>query len=205
MNKIYVKGQFITPGKIVCVGRNYVEHIKELGNDIPENMVVFLKPNSSISETLTSEHLHEPLHYEGEISFVYENGTFSSVGLGLDLTKRGLQSRLKDRGLPWERAKAFDGAALFSDFVPFGGDFSKLSMELRINGEVIQSAGTELMMYKPEAILQEIEQFMTLENGDVLMTGTPEGVGRINKGTVFSGAILEDSDILIEKYWNVAD
>lgn len=201
MNEVLVDGKRITPGKIVCVGRNYVQHIEELGNEIPENMVVFLKPNSAITSQLLSEHKKEKIHYEGEISFLFEKGTFSAVGFGLDLTKRGLQSRLKEKGLPWERAKAFDGAALFSDFVSFEADSMGISMRLEINGQTIQSGGTDLMMYKPNEILKEITQFMTLEDGDIVMTGTPKGVGVIEKGDSFTGSILLDSQEIVQKLW----
>lgn len=201
MNEVTVNGNHLIPGKIVCVGRNYVEHIRELGNEIPENMVIFLKTNSSISDILLSEHLGEMIHYEGEISFLYENGRFSAVAFGLDLTKRGLQSRLKEKGLPWERAKTFDGAALFSDFVSFSGDFNKISLELKINNQLIQSAGTDFMMYKPDEILHEIQSFMTLNDGDIIMTGTPKGVGQINEGDTFSGSIFEDTTCIVKKSW----
>jgi len=194
----------IEPGKIVCVGRNYVEHIKELGNEIPDNMVIFTKPSTSVTDTLVSFHRGEPLHYEGEISFLYQNGTFSMAAFGLDLTKRGLQSRLKEKGLPWERAKAFDGAALFSPFVPIEGDFSKLSLILQINGSTVQSAPTELMMYKPREILKEITSFMTLREGDIVMTGTPAGVGTVEEGSLFKGMLLEDEKVISEKSWQVS-
>ena len=194
----------IEPGKIVCVGRNYVEHIKELGNEIPDNMVIFSKPATSVTDTLVSVHCGEPLHYEGEISFLYHNGTFSLAAFGLDLTKRGLQSRLKEKGLPWERAKAFDGAALFSPFVPLKGDFSKLSLKLEINGATVQSAPTGLMMYKPLDILKEISSFMTLREGDIVMTGTPAGVGTVEEGSLFKGMLLEDEKVISEKSWQVS-
>jgi 2-keto-4-pentenoate hydratase/2-oxohepta-3-ene-1,7-dioic acid hydratase in catechol pathway len=99
MNSIYYGNRKIEPSKIVCVGRNYVEHIKELGNEISDDMVLFMKPNSSISDELISE-TNEPIHFEGEISFLYEKGKFSAVGFGLDLTKRELQNKLKAKGLP---------------------------------------------------------------------------------------------------------
>ncbi|MDA3812561.1 MAG: fumarylacetoacetate hydrolase family protein [Spirochaetaceae bacterium] len=201
MENIKVNGKFYKPGKIVCVGRNYVEHIQELGNEIPENMVIFLKPSTAISKKLLSEHRGEEIHYEGEISFLYQKGQFTAVSFGLDLTKRKLQTRLKEKGLPWERAKAFDGAALFSDFVSFNNDYSKLSLELYINEKLIQSAGTELMMYQPEQILEEITQFMTLQDGDIVMTGTPKGVGLIKKGLTFSGVIREGDHDLIKAQW----
>jgi len=201
MENIIVNGEISAAGKIVCVGRNYVEHIKELGNEIPENMVIFLKPQTSITNVLLSEHNNESIHYEGEISFLYEKGAFTAVAFGLDLTKRSLQGRLKEKGLPWERAKAFDGAALFSEFVSFSSDVSQLSLELQINGNVIQSAGTELMMYKPQEILKEIQQFMTLLDGDIIMTGTPKGVGVINRGDSFTGIIRDRDKPIVKAHW----
>ncbi len=164
-------------------------------------MVVFLKTNSSITNTLLSEHNGDPLHYEGEISFLYKKGRFSAVAFGLDLTKRGLQSRLKEKGLPWERAKTFDGASLFSEFVDFDGDFSDLSLNLAINEKMAQSTGTGHMMYKPDEILNEILQFMTLNDGDIVMTGTPKGVGLINKGDIFTGEIMDGNNLLVQGSW----
>ena len=110
----------------------------------------------------------------------------AGVGFGLDLTQRELQSKLKAKSLPWERAKAFDGAACFSDFVGLGGtEISSLTMELEINRERRQSGGYELMIYKPEQILAEILEFMSLEDGDIIMTGTPGGVGQVLSGDHF--------------------
>ena len=108
MNTIQVAGVETTPSKIVCVGRNYVAHIEELGNEVPEQMVVFGKPNSAIGNKLQAFHGGEPLHYEGEIALAISNGRATAAGFGLDLTKRTLQGQLKKKGLPWERAKAFD-------------------------------------------------------------------------------------------------
>ena len=200
MNTINVDGKPLSPSKVVCIGRNYVEHIAELGNEVPDEMVIFNKPNSAISEHLLSSH-HEQLHFEGELCFVYQQGKFSAVGFGLDLTKRMLQSKLKDKGLPWERAKAFDGAAVFSDFVNIDSIDDSLSIELVINDKVIQAGGIELMMYKPEQILNEIQTFMTLEEGDVVMTGTPKGVGVINSGDAFMGKVLLADKILVSEQW----
>lgn len=199
MNNIIVNGKNTTPSKIVCIGRNYVDHIRELGNEIPTDMVVFSKPNSAISRYLNSFD-GEPLHYEGEICFVYEKGGFSAVGFGLDLTKRALQSSLKEKGLPWDRAKAFNGSALFSKFVSFQSS-EKLSVQLTINNEPRQTGSVELMMYKPDDIIKGIESFMTLEDGDVVMTGTPKGVGQIVSGDVFTGSILHDGKQVIEVSW----
>jgi len=192
----------ITPSKVVCIGRNYVEHIKELGNEIPSSMVIFMKPNSSISDKLLACK-EEPIHYEGEISFLILESKIAGVGFGLDLTKRGIQSKLKEKGLPWERAKAFDGASVFSDFVVFDGDTDSLHVKLFINDKLIQDGLVSHMLYKPEDMLKEINSFSSLQNGDIVMSGTPKGVGIINQGDKFVGQILKDHELLVEKEWIV--
>ena len=202
MKTITVDNQKITPSKILCIGRNYAEHIAELGNEIPDDMVVFNKPNSAISTELCSYH-QEPLHYEGELCFVVTHGQFSAVGFGLDLTKRTLQSKLKAKGLPWERAKAFNGSAVFSDFVTVDEDVSQLTMELSINGEVKQASGCSYMIYKPEILLSEISSFMTLQDNDIVMTGTPSGVGKIQHGDEFNCKLFNGDDLLVERFWQV--
>ncbi len=199
LNTIVVNGKSIKPSKVVCIGRNYAGHINELGNEVPEDMVVFTKSNSAITSTLKSFD-GEPLHYEGEICFVYEKGRFSAVGFGLDLTKRELQSALKKKGLPWERAKAFNGSALFSEFKVIDSCHD-LSVELRINNTLRQQGGVELMMYKPKDILDGITSFMSLEDGDVVMTGTPKGVGKIEAGDNFRGAIFINNTELVSAVW----
>ncbi len=201
MNNIRVDGQSICPSKIVCIGRNYVAHIEELGNEVPDEMVVFIKPNSAISNSLMATHDSEALHYEGEIAFMVRSGKLAAVGFGLDLTKRGLQSKLKEKGLPWERAKAFDGAAVLSEFVSYQGDGSDLSLELLIDGEVRQRGGVELMMYPPTTILDELSRFMSLEDGDVIMTGTPAGVGPVTAETAFQGRVIQRGSALVEALW----
>ncbi|MBE9538363.1 MAG: fumarylacetoacetate hydrolase family protein [Proteobacteria bacterium] len=200
MQTVIVNGQSVTPSKVVCIGRNYVAHIEELGNEIPDQMVVFNKPNSAISNTLYSS-LDEPLHYEGELAFVVKSGKLAAVGFGLDLTKRTLQSKLKEKGLPWERAKAFDGAALFSEFVPLPSGVDELSLRLTIDNELRQAGGVSLMMYKPQTILQELAKFTTLEDGDIIMTGTPKGVGVVNAGECFKGQVLTGKEVLISTSW----
>lgn len=142
MNLVSLDDSQITPSKIVCIGRNYVAHIEELGNEIPEEPVIFLKPNSAISQEIYTDEI-DAVHYEGEISFVVKGGQLAGVGFGLDLTKREIQSRLKDKGLPWDRAKSFDGSAVFSDFISFSGEIEKLRMELHINGTLVQAGGYE--------------------------------------------------------------
>ena len=201
MQTVLVNGEKITPSKVVCVGRNYVAHIEELGNEFPEEMVVFNKPNSAISDILRSQMDGEALHYEGELAFAVSHGELSAVGFGLDLTKRSLQSVLKEKGLPWERAKAFDGAALFSDFVPLPANIHTLSLQLEVDGDLRQDGGVSLMMYKPHTILRELQRFMTLEEGDIIMTGTPAGVGPMKTGEHFSGRVLSEGKVIAEAHW----
>ncbi len=203
MNTVNVLERQIAPTKIVCVGWNYVEHIHELGNEIPEELVVFCKPNSAVTATLRSFH-QEPLHYEAEICYIVENGVLAAVGCGLDLTKRVLQSRLKSQGRPWERAKAFDGSALFSPFVPLPDRDRLLGVELEINGVTRQRGTTELMIRKPEDILREIQTFMTLCDGDIIMTGTPAGVGEVKAGDEFVVRLTADGEYLVGCSWQAA-
>ncbi|MEE4144138.1 MAG: fumarylacetoacetate hydrolase family protein [Halieaceae bacterium] len=204
MQTVRVNGTTVTPSKIVCIGRNYVAHIQELGNEVPEDMVVFNKPNSAISDVLRAEVEGEPLHYEGEIVLLVRGGEFAAVGFGLDLTRRELQSSLKQKGLPWERAKAFDGAALFSEFVALPAALDQLALQLEVDGEIRQSGGVDMMIYPPAAILAELGKFTTLEDGDLVMTGTPAGVGAIRSGERFVGRILARGEVLVSAAWVAA-
>ena len=201
MNTISVNGNTVQPSKILCVGRNYRAHIEELGNEIPDSMVVFNKPNSAISSTLYSDINNQPLHYESELAFTVKEGKLDAVGFGLDLTKRALQSTLKAKGLPWERAKAFDGAALFSAFVTLPKDIEDLSLQLNVDGEQRQAGGISLMIYTPVQIIRELETFTTLEDGDIIMTGTPAGVGEIKAGQGFDGEVLLAGKTLVSATW----
>ena len=201
--------QLITPSKVVCIGRNYVDHIKELANEIPDEMVVFLKPNSAINTVLNAKHNDDVLHYEAELSFLYQGGKFTAVALGLDLTKREVQGKLKAKGLPWERAKAFDNSAIFSDFVSINQeDIQQLNLSLLINNVLKQQGGVNLMMAKPDDILKELQTFVSLEDGDIVMTGTPKGVGVIGKNEHFIGQIylsqqdkLANNKVLLDCNW----
>ena len=195
-NKIIYENLPITPSKVVCVGRNYVEHIEELNNEIPSSMVLFNKPNSAICDTLY--YIDEDCRFEGEICFLIEGGKICGVGFGLDLTKAKVQNYLKSKGLPWERAKAFDRSAVFGEFVRFYGDISSLSMKLFINDRPIQEADYDLMIYKPHHIIQEIKSFMSLDDGDIIMSGTPKGVGSYKIGDIFRGEIYSKGDLLVK-------
>lgn len=190
----------LNPSKIVCVGRNYVKHIEELGNEMPEQMVVFNKPASAIATALQSKS-DEAHHYEAELCFEIQNGALSKVGLGLDLTKRELQSHLKSKGLPWERAKAFDGSALFSQFISLPANWQDVSFELKINGQRRQFGEIDLMIYSPQVILEQVSSFMSLEDGDLIMTGTPDGVGVVNQGDVFELFLYLGNQTLLAHMW----
>lgn len=199
MQKITYNNTKISPSKVICIGRNYVEHIHELGNEIPENMVVFNKPNSAITDTL--HFISEDTRFEGELCFLIEDKKISGVGFGLDLTKADIQNKMKQKGLPWERAKAFDGSAVLGEFVPFNGDLTALRMELYINDMLIQFANHDLMIYKPLEMLTEIDSFMSLEDGDIIMSGTPKGVGNYKTGDRFVGRVFEHDTLLVESTW----
>lgn len=199
-NTINFNGKQLTPSKVVCVGRNYVDHIKELNNATPTEPVIFIKPNSAITSELKL-HGHDEIHYEAELAFVVEGGQLIGVGLGLDLTKRQVQSKLKSNGLPWERAKAFDGSAVFSEFVIIPGSIEVLRLELSINDAVRQQGGCSMMLYQPHDLVDEVQSFLTLADDDVLLTGTPAGVGQINVGDTFVGRVYSGDQLMIEVSW----
>lgn len=204
MNTITYMNTLLIPSKVVCVGRNYAKHIAELNNVNTGDMVIFIKSNNSITNTLYAYH-QEPLHYEAELCFLVKNGELSGVGFGLDLTKRGLQSALKAKGLPWERAKSFDRSAVLSEFVALPAGIAGLSLELWISDELRQQGGVANMLFSPQEVLDDLKTFLTLEDGDVLMTGTPEGVGVIDSGDQFVGRIFYDEEhekkLLLEVSW----
>ncbi len=201
MKTITYNDQALKVSKVVCIGRNYVEHIEELGNEIPSSMVVFNKPNSAISNTLY--YFSEHCRFEGEICFLIHDAKIDAVGFGLDLTHADVQNTLKSKGLPWERAKAFDKSAVLSEFVPLCDDISTLGMKLFINDKLVQFANYDLMMYKPDTMLSEIQSFMTLEDNDIIMSGTPKGVGTYSVGDRFVGQVFSGDTLLLEKEWIV--
>lgn len=184
----------------MCVGRNYVGHIKELGNEMPKQMVLFNKPNSAISDDLVAR-LDEPLHYEAEIALAVVEDRFRYVGFAFDLTKRKLQDELKEEGLPWERCKAFTGSALFSEFVELDSSIDELELELWVDGELRQSGGVATMINKPDAILAELMKFNDLEDYDIILTGTPKGVGALVSKCEYTGVIKERDRELVRKTW----
>lgn len=203
MKKILLNENEIYPSKVVCIGRNYTEHIKELNNEVPDEMVFFIKPNSSISNKIVFPKNHNSCHYEAEISFLIENKQITAVGFGLDLTLREVQSKLKEKGLPWERAKCFNNSAVFSRFESFNGNIDELEVELYINDELKQKGGVSLMINKPQEIIKELLTFSSFEDGDILMSGTPKGVGEFKIGDVFIGKILYKEKVIVEQRFEV--
>ncbi len=197
MNTIQYHNQTITPFKVICVGRNYVEHIKELNNETPDTMVLFHKPNSAITSEL--KYIQEDCRFEGEICFLIQDSQIAGIGFGLDLTKVGIQNKMKEKGLPWERAKGFDGSAVLSKFVSLKGDIQTIEMKLFRNGSLAQHATYDLMIYKPDKILSEIQTFMTLEDGDIIMSGTPKGVSTYERYDVFLAVIYVDGQIVLKE------
>ena len=187
-------------GKVVCVGRNYAEHARELGNEIPKSPILFMKPASSVVSlhndiVLPNPALYGDTHYEAELciqlaadlsaaTIEQAQQAIGGVTLGLDLTLRDLQSKLKDKGHPWERAKCFDGACVLGDWIDpqTFGDFSHVEYQLYINNELKQDGNTGLMLFPVYELLAEISHAFSLQAGDVIMTGTPSGVGILQAG-----------------------
>lgn len=196
--------------KIICIGRNYTDHITELKNEKPEDPVVFIKPDSSVlpkSNPFVIPEFSNDVHHEVEILVKinrlgkYINQKFAhkyydEIGLGIDFTARDLQAKLKTKGLPWEKAKSFDGAAVVGrkwlDKNQF--DLNNLNFSLLKNGETVQNGNTKLMLWKIDELIAYVSQFFTLKIGDVIFTGTPAGVGKVKEGDVLVGKI-EDNNI----------
>lgn len=199
MKTIQYSHKMMTPSKVVCIGRNYVEHIKELGNEIPENMVVFNKPNSAVTNSLSF--IDETTRFEAEICFLIEGGELCGIGVGLDLTKASVQNKMKEKGLPWERAKAFNGSAVLSRFERLEGPLESLSMKLFVNDKLQQHATYDLMIYKPLEMLEEIKSFMTLEDGDIIMSGTPKGVANYKVGDRFYIELYSGDMVILTQSW----
>ena len=197
---IHFNEKQITPSKIVCIGKNYAAHIDEMGGLKPDDMTVFLKPNTALSSELIADR-GEAVHFETEICLLMEDGTVKGVGIGFDLTKRDTQAKLKKQGLPWERSKAFDGSAVLSQFVSAPHSLDDLSLTLHVDGELRQKGHVSMMLYPPLVILEELSQFMSLRDGDVIMTGTPAGVGPLISGADYTATLLNGSEVLVTQTW----
>jgi 2-keto-4-pentenoate hydratase/2-oxohepta-3-ene-1,7-dioic acid hydratase in catechol pathway len=194
-----------TLGKIVCVGRNYAEHAKELNNPIPTEPILFIKPESSAVSL--NEDLSIPssdCHYETEIAILIGSNITSAseseaeasivgIGLGLDLTRRALQSKLKDKSHPWEVAKCFDGACPLTDFVKIDqfSDLTKLEFSLTINNELKQVGNSGDMLNAIVPLISYMSKYFTLKSGDIILTGTPKGVGEIRSGDLLKLNLMD--------------
>jgi len=199
-NTVNFNGTTIAPSKIFCVGRNYGGHIKEMGSEQTQNPIIFMKPNTAIGRGIQLN-LDDVPDYEAEICLLMQNQAIAGVGFGLDLTKRALQNELKDQGLPWELCKAFDGSALFSDFVPLNAVPPDTRVRLDINGSTVQSGLAKEMIFSPETVIAFIRQFFTINDGDIIMTGTPEGVGKIPPGAKLKGQLEHGSTQIVSAEW----
>ena len=194
--------------KIICVGRNYTDHIKELDNKKPKDPVLFLKPQTAIinkGQPFFIPSFSEEIHYELEViikinrlgRFIekkFSHKYYDEIGLGIDFTARDLQLELKNKGLPWEKAKAFDGSCLIGDWKN-KKDFNNIdNIDFRLtkNDEIVQNSNTSLMLWKVDELIEYISKFFTLKIGDIIFTGTPAGVGRVEINDKLKGYMNDD-------------
>ena len=191
--------------KIICIGRNYADHISELNNERPTEPVIFLKPDSSIlpnKNPFVIPAFSNDIHHEVEVlvkickvgkhidtKFAYKY--YEEIGLGIDFTARDVQSRLKEKGLPWEKAKAFDHSAVIGNFTSKKNytSLENINFELKSNGTTVQEGNTSLMLWKIDELISYVSQYFTLKIGDIIFTGTPKGVAKVTEGDVLEGFI----------------
>lgn len=194
--------------KIICVGKNYISHIKEFDGVMPEKMVLFMKPDTAIHNLEIPYYLPDftqNLHYEVEIVLkINQNGKcisekfahkyYDELSVGIDFTARDLQAELSQKGLSWEKAKAFDGSAIIGNFFHKNtlGDLSSLSFRLEKNGTVVQQGITNDMLWHFDAIIAETSRYFTLRKGDLIFTGTPKGVGKVSQGDILEGFLANE-------------
>ncbi len=191
--------------KLICIGRNYAKHIEELQNERPDEPVVFLKPDSAI---LLKQHpfvipeFSSDIHHEIElivkISKVgkyiepkFAHNYYEEISVGIDFTARDVQQTLKDKGLPWEKAKAFDGSAVIGSFISkkLFSSLESINFELTNNGKTVQKGNSSLMLWKIDELIAYVSQYFTLKIGDIIFTGTPEGVAVVQPNDVLEGFI----------------
>jgi len=197
--------------KIICVGRNYAEHVRELNNEQPDDPVIFIKPETAVplkNEPFFYPSFSNDVHYEVEIlikinrvgknideKFAYKY--YDEIGIGIDFTARDVQSKLKAKGLPWELAKGFNGSAPISSFVPKTDypDLQNLNFRLDLNGETRQTGNTSMMLFKIDYLISFVSRYFLLQQGDIIFTGTPSGVGPVQIGDRLT-AYIEDKPML---------
>ncbi len=193
--------------KFVCIGRNYVDHIKELSNDRPSEPVVFIKPDTALLESnkFYYPHFSKDIHYELELVFrigkigknieaKFAHKYIDAYGLGIDFTARDVQAKLKDKGLPWEKAKAFNGSAFISDLKPFDSALldHPIQFHLDLNDQRVQTGDSSLMIWNVSELIEEVSTYFTLKTGDIIFTGTPAGVGPVQIGDKLTGFLSSE-------------
>ena len=194
--------------KIICIGRNYAAHAKELNNPVPKEPVIFLKPDTALlakKMPFFYPDFSQDIHYEAEvvvrinrvgknIAEKFAHKYYSEISLGVDFTARDLQAKYKEKGLPWERAKAFDGSAPVGKFIDISKlqDINNLDFSLNINNTLKQKGNTVSMLFSIDAIIAYVSKFFTLKIGDLIFTGTPEGVGPVKIGDLMEGYIMDE-------------
>lgn len=197
--------------KIICIGRNYANHIEELKNERPDEPVIFMKPDTAILPKKTPFYIPEfsnDVHHEVEIlvkinkvgKYIdqkFAHKYYDEIGLGIDFTARDLQNKLKEKGLPWEKSKAFDGSAIIGDFIPKNifSSIESITFELHNNGNVVQNGNTNQMLWKIDEIIAHVSNYFTLKKGDIIFTGTPEGVAAVKQNDVLEG-FIENKKVL---------
>jgi 2-keto-4-pentenoate hydratase/2-oxohepta-3-ene-1,7-dioic acid hydratase in catechol pathway len=201
--------------KILCIGRNYAKHAKELGNAVPTEPMIFMKPESALnySGELVYPGFTNDLHYELEIVLEINNTAsnvsleqaskyYDRIGLGIDFTARDIQSECKSKGHPWEKAKAFDNSAPMSNRLMSKNlfDIDNINFKLEVNNSIVQDGNTKNLIFRFDHLISYASQFFTLEKGDLIYTGTPEGVGPVNKGDILVGYLGEEKllEVLIK-------
>ena len=194
--------------KIICIGRNYIDHIKELSNQKPMNPVVFLKPDSSViakNQNFIIPSFSNEIHHEVElvvkinkvgkhIDKSFSHKYYDEIGLGIDFTARDIQSNLKEKGHPWEKSKAFDNSCMVGNFLKKEKleDISKIEFSLKKNNEIVQSGCSNDMLWKIDELISYVSEYFTLKIGDLIFTGTPSGVSKVESGDILEGYILSN-------------
>ena len=195
--------------KIICIGRNYAAHIEELANERPSEPILFLKPDTAVllkKFPFVIPEFTNDVHYEVEIlvkinkvgkyiETKFAHKYYDDIGLGIDFTARDLQDQLKAKGLPWEKAKGFDGAAVIGEFVPKEtfSSMENINFSLTKNGQTVQKSNSGFMLFKIDELIAEVSKYFTLKKGDIIFTGTPEGVGAVAPNDVLEGFLNDKS------------
>lgn len=200
--------------KIICIGRNYADHISELNNERPAEPVIFMKPDSAIlpnKNPFVIPAFSNDIHHEVEIlvkicrvgkhiDAKFAHKYYEEIGLGIDFTARDVQSKLKEKGLPWEKAKAFDHSAVIGNFISKKNYslLENINFELKSNQVTVQEGNTSLMLWKIDELIAYVSQYFTLKIGDIIFTGTPKGVAKVTEGDVLEGFIEGESMFKIQ-------